>query len=70
MEELEEWHKVKDSFYEAKRIEMKGFKEMAEKFVVNCEKEVEKLRNGVNEVTENHSLMECFCYSSFILMIM
>jgi hypothetical protein len=51
VEEIEELHKMKDSFYETKKMEMKDFKEMADKFVVKCELEVETLRNGVNEVT-------------------
>jgi hypothetical protein len=34
-------------------MEMKEFKEMADKFVVKCELEVETLKNGVNEVTGN-----------------
>jgi predicted nucleic acid-binding Zn-ribbon protein len=51
VEEIEELHKMKDRFYEAKKMEMKEFKEMAEKFVVKCEFEVQSLRNAVNEVT-------------------
>ncbi|KAK2434306.1 hypothetical protein P8452_31462 [Trifolium repens] len=50
VEEIEELHKMKDSFYETKKMEMKEFKEMADKFVVKCELEVETLRNGVNEL--------------------
>ncbi|KAJ1393407.1 hypothetical protein SESBI_35008 [Sesbania bispinosa] len=50
VEELEELHKRKDSFYEAKKIEMKEFKEIAEKFVVKCQLEVESLRKGLNEL--------------------
>ena len=61
VEELEELHERRDRFYEAKRVEMKEFKEVAEKFVVKCRMEVESLRNRVNEVTD---LMEPFCCSS------
>ncbi|KAJ1384605.1 hypothetical protein SESBI_42377 [Sesbania bispinosa] len=50
VEELEELHTRKDSFYEAKKVEMKEFKEIAEKFVVKCQMEVESLRKGVNEL--------------------
>lgn len=64
MEELEELHKRKDSFYESKRKEMNEFKEIEEKFVVRCRMEVESLRNRVNEVIGNRNLMESFCYSS------
>lgn len=49
--ELEELHKMKDGFYEAKKLEMKEFKQMARDFVVKCELEVQSLRNGVNEVS-------------------
>ncbi|KAI5387143.1 hypothetical protein KIW84_073337 [Lathyrus oleraceus] len=48
--ELEELHKMKDGFYEAKKLEMKEFKQMACDFVVKCELEVQSLRNGVNEL--------------------
>ena len=51
VEEIEELHKMKDRFYEVKKMEMKEFKEMAEKFVLKCEFEVRILRNEVNEVT-------------------
>ncbi|XP_061355535.1 uncharacterized protein LOC133300064 [Gastrolobium bilobum] len=50
VEEIEELRKRRDSFYEAKMMEMKEFKEIAEKFVVKCEREVESLRNGVNKL--------------------
>ncbi|XP_019434853.1 PREDICTED: uncharacterized protein LOC109341409 [Lupinus angustifolius] len=56
VEELEELHKKKDGFYESKRIEMKEFKETAEKFVAKCQMEVASLRNRVNEL--RLSLME------------
>ncbi|KAK4259191.1 hypothetical protein QN277_005547 [Acacia crassicarpa] len=50
VEELEELEKNKDSFYETKRIEMKEFKDNAERFVVECRIEVENLRQRVNEL--------------------
>ncbi|KAI9123853.1 hypothetical protein K1719_005153 [Acacia pycnantha] len=50
IEELEELEKNKDSFYETKRIEMKEFKDNAERFVVECRIEVENLRQRVNEL--------------------
>ncbi|XP_020224865.1 protein FAM184A [Cajanus cajan] len=50
VEELEELRDKRDSFYEAKRIEMKEFRETAEKFAVKCKMEVESLRNRVNEL--------------------
>ncbi|CAI8584320.1 unnamed protein product [Vicia faba] len=50
VEELEELHKMKDGFYEAKKMEMKEFKDMAYNFVVKCELEVQSLRNEVNEL--------------------
>ncbi|XP_047148789.1 uncharacterized protein LOC124821032 [Vigna umbellata] len=48
VEELEELRDTRECFYEAKRIEMRKFKEIAESFVVNCRTEVESLRNRVN----------------------
>jgi len=50
VEELEELRDTRERFYEAKRIEMRKFKEIAERFVVNCRMEVESLRNRVNLV--------------------
>jgi len=50
VEELEELRDKRESFYEAKRIEMREFKEIAERFVVKCRMEVESLRNRVNLV--------------------
>ncbi|KAF7840476.1 protein FAM184A [Senna tora] len=50
VEELEELEKSKDSFYETKRKEMMEFKENVEKFVVECQVEVENLRHRANEL--------------------
>lgn len=70
VEELEELHKMKDSFYDAKITEMKEFKEKAENFVVKCEMEVESLRNQVNEVTGKSKLDGLFLlhYSNNLFM--
>lgn len=51
VEELEELRVKRDCFYDAKWIEMKEFKEIADRFVVKCKVEVQSLRNRVNEVT-------------------
>lgn len=50
VEELEELRDKRESFHEAKRIEMREFKEIAERFVVKCRMEVDSLRNKVNLV--------------------
>ncbi|KAH1034119.1 hypothetical protein GLYMA_20G018400v4 [Glycine max] len=50
VEELEELRVKRDCFYDAKWIEMKEFKEIADRFVVKCKVEVQSLRNRVNEV--------------------
>ncbi|KAK7251989.1 hypothetical protein RIF29_35643 [Crotalaria pallida] len=50
VEELEELHMRKDSFYEAKMIEMIEFKEIADMFVAKCQMEVQSLRNRLNEL--------------------
>jgi chromosome segregation ATPase len=62
VEEIEELHKMKDRFYEAKKMEMKEFKEMV-KFVMKCEFEVQSLRNAVNEVTVKSSTSYNFSVS-------
>lgn len=67
IEELEELERSKDSFYEMKRMEMKEFKDNAERFVVQCRIEVENLRQRVNEVNGNHHLQKVvflFMYGS------
>jgi len=51
VEEIEELRVKRDYYYQAKRMEMKEFKEIAERFVVKCKVEVQSLRNRVNEVT-------------------
>lgn len=48
VEGLDELRHNREIFYEATRLEMKEFKEMAEKFVVRCKIQVESLRNRVN----------------------
>ncbi|CAJ1939625.1 unnamed protein product [Sphenostylis stenocarpa] len=48
VEELEELLDKRESFYEAKRTEMREFKEIEERFVVKCRMEVESMRNKVN----------------------
>ncbi|KAK7368261.1 hypothetical protein VNO80_10285 [Phaseolus coccineus] len=48
VKELEELRDKRESFHEAKRIEMREFKEIAERFVVKCRMEVDSLRNKVN----------------------
>ncbi|KAL2344718.1 hypothetical protein Fmac_006003 [Flemingia macrophylla] len=50
VEELQELQAKRDSFYEAKRIEMKEFKEIADQFVARCNIQVESLRNRLNEL--------------------
>ncbi|XP_057422109.1 uncharacterized protein LOC130715959 [Lotus japonicus] len=50
VEVLEEMRQRKDRFYEAKRVEMKEFKETADNFLVKCQLEVENLKNRVNEL--------------------
>lgn len=50
---LQEMRQRKDRFYEAKRVEMKEFKETADNFLVKCQLEVENLKNRVNEVSSN-----------------
>ncbi|KAG4906329.1 hypothetical protein AAZX31_20G017100 [Glycine max] len=50
VEELEELRVKRDCFYDAKWIEMKEFKEIADRFVVKCKVEVQSLRNRVNEL--------------------
>ncbi|RYR14173.1 hypothetical protein Ahy_B04g070778 isoform B [Arachis hypogaea] len=51
VDELEELREKRDRFYEAKMVEMKQFKEVADEFVVKCRRDVQGLRNRVNEVT-------------------
>lgn len=63
VDEIDELHKMKDRFYEAKKMEMKEFKELAEKFVMKCEFEVQSLRNAVNEVTVKSSTSYNFSVS-------
>ncbi|RDY08855.1 hypothetical protein CR513_06859, partial [Mucuna pruriens] len=63
VEELEELREKRDSFYEVKRIEMKEFKEIAEKFVMKCKMEVQSLSNRVNELRS--SFMELKSNSSY-----
>ncbi|RZC04088.1 hypothetical protein D0Y65_018631, partial [Glycine soja] len=50
VEEIEELRVKRDYYYQAKRMEMKEFKEIAERFVVKCKVEVQSLRNRVNEL--------------------
>ena len=52
VEELEELDEKKDDFYETKGIEMKEFNENVEKFVGECQMQVENLRCTVNKVSE------------------
>ncbi|XP_057757951.1 uncharacterized protein LOC130976982 isoform X2 [Arachis stenosperma] len=50
VDELEELREKRDRFYEAKMVEMKQFKEVADEFVVKCRRDVQGLRNRVNEL--------------------
>ncbi|KAI4295448.1 hypothetical protein L6164_035495 [Bauhinia variegata] len=50
IQELEELEKKKDSFYEAKRLDMIEFKENVDKFVADCQMKVQNTRNRVNEL--------------------
>ncbi|MED6157406.1 hypothetical protein PIB30_022815 [Stylosanthes scabra] len=49
VDELEELREKRDRFYEAKMVEMKQFKKVANEFVVRCRMDVQVLRNRVNE---------------------
>ncbi|MED6219129.1 hypothetical protein PIB30_033063 [Stylosanthes scabra] len=56
VDELEELREKRDRFYEAKMVEMKQFKKVANEFVVRCRMDVQILRNRVNEL--NSSFIE------------
>lgn len=53
-EELEglEKEKEKENFYESKGLEMREFKQKAERFASECRKGVQHLRNAMNEVRD------------------
>lgn len=52
IEDLEELEKEKDKFYESEWSKMKGFKQNAERFDLECRTRVKELRNGLGEVTK------------------
>lgn len=51
-EELEELEKEKDKFYESKSLEMREFKQKAERFASECRNGVQQLRKAMNEVSD------------------
>ncbi|KAM1213243.1 hypothetical protein ACFX13_004778 [Malus domestica] len=50
VEELEELEKEKKSFYELKGFEMKEFKQNVVRFALECQMQVQILKNGIDEV--------------------
>lgn len=55
--ELEELENEKERFYGLKESEMKEFNAQVERFVLECRKQVEELRNRLNEVNEDSMLV-------------
>ncbi|KAM1347231.1 hypothetical protein ACFX13_037218 [Malus domestica] len=50
VEELEELEKEKKRFYALKGFEMEEFKQNVEIFALECQMEVQNLKNGINEI--------------------
>ncbi|XP_058202102.1 uncharacterized protein LOC131316688 isoform X1 [Rhododendron vialii] len=50
VEELEELEKQKESFYGLERHKMERFQAQVENFVVDCQMQVQELRNKINEL--------------------
>lgn len=52
VEELEELEKQKENFYGLERRKMESFQAQVDNFVVDCQMQVQELRNKINEVKD------------------
>lgn len=67
VEELEELEKQKESFYGLERHKMERFQAQVENFVVDCQMQVQELRNKINEVNDVSLSSFGICFSGLYI---